>query len=129
MLRWAKRGCSSAMTPPRPLHHSTHEAQGSHEVRAMAGFDLLRQSWLNKAPQMPRGKEYTLPFLHKQRRLRLALKTQQLINEMAKWKIVSSCSSCFSNCKSSQNSQHRSLVLSYWCAHAPTTAFQEVNGG
>lgn len=61
----------------------------------MAGFDLLRQSWLNKAPQTPRGKEYTPPFLHKQRRLRLALKTRQLINEMAKWKIVSSCSSCF----------------------------------
>lgn len=61
----------------------------------MAGFDLLRQSWLNKAPQTPRGKEYTPPFLHKQRRLRLALKTRQLINEMAKWKIVGSCSSCF----------------------------------
>lgn len=115
------------MTPLRPLHHSTHEAQGSHEVRAMAGFDLLRQSWLNKAPQMPRGKEYTPPFLHKQRRLRLALKTRQLINEMAKWKIVSSCSSCFFfffNCESSRNGQHQSHVLNNWCA--PTAAFQEV---
>lgn len=143
--------------PPRLQHHPAHEAQGSHVVTAVAGFDLLRQSWLNKAPQTPRGKEYTPPFLHKQRRLRLALKTRQLINEMAKWKIVSSCSSCFSNCKSSQKGQRQSLDVPVLgtnavglavggccsdceglgfhkygdnrCAHAATTALQEVDGG